>query len=138
MYYPAAAVMAPANAVAKSCNRASARWRSELTARLIPHVDQNTRSGRLYASTRRELIARLGDPTSVQLSHIDIACRTVVSISELRADHPRYEKRLADLNRSLATVNRYLFGPDYRVASGKRQRKIKSLSELIAEAKDVA
>jgi hypothetical protein len=113
---------------------------SEVTARQFPHVDLNTRSGRLYGSTRRALIAQIGDPTVAQLSQIDIFCRTVVSISELRADDPRYEKRLADLNRSLAAVNRFLFGPDYRVASGRRQRQVRPLSELIAEAeaKDVA
>ena len=109
-----------------------------MTARQFPHVDLNTRSGRLYGSTRRELMARIGDPTAAQLTWIDVFCRTVVQISELRADHPRYEKRLSDLTRSLAAVNRFLFGPDYKVASGRRQRQVRPLSELIAEAKDVA
>jgi hypothetical protein len=109
-----------------------------LTARQFPHVDLNTRSGRLYGSTRRKLIAQIGDPTVAQLSWIDVFCRTVVAISELRADDPQYEIRLGRLNKYLTTVNRSLFGPDYPVSSGRRQRQVRPLSELIAEAKDVA
>jgi hypothetical protein len=108
----------------------------DLTARQFAHVDQNTRSGRLYASTRRELIGRIGEPTSLQFTQIDVACRLVVAISELRADDPKYEARMGRLNRDLAAVNRYLFGPD----GSKRQRRIRPLAEVIAEAeaKEVA
>jgi hypothetical protein len=108
-----------------------------LLTRRFPHNGSHSRSDRLYTSTRHDLVARLGEPNVVQQAQVDVVCRLVVAISELRADEPQYHKRLAKLNADLAAANRYLFGPDY---GSKRQRRVRPLSELIAEAeaKDIA
>jgi hypothetical protein len=102
-----------------------------LTERLIAHADQNTKAGRLYASTYRNLLARIGEqPTPEQLSHIDIICRLRVEISELRRDNnPQYRRELSSLNRDLGAATHFLFGANHH----RRPRRVKPMSELVDE-----